>query len=138
MDLSAKKDQILNGLRAGMSLADMYILAELDPVDMARLDEDMFFQAQCKAAPKVLEHDLLTNLKRIINVQVADGKESATVWLLEKLNPRWTGKTDTSKAGVVNINFGAVDIDKEPTVNIFNPETPPDPDPETPPNPGKK
>lgn len=126
MDLAAKKDQIINGLRAGMSLADMYILTELDPIDMERLDNDAFFQAECKAAPKLLEYDLLNNLKKIIGVQAIDGKESATVWLLEKLNPRWTGKTDSSKAGVVNINFGAVDIDKEPTVSIYNPETIPD------------
>lgn len=112
------KDQILNGLRSGMSLSDMYILAELDITDIERLEADTFFMNQCKAAPKLLEIDLLKGLQTIINVQKADGKESATVWLLEKMNPRWAGKTDVSKSGTVNINFGTIDLETEDSVEI--------------------
>jgi hypothetical protein len=118
----AKKDQIVNGISAGMLLEDMFILTNCTPEDMLQLNADKFFLARCKCAGKELERDLLTNLSEIIRVQTDKGKDHATIWLLGKMNPRFSERPEMGdKPGVINIITQPVDISKMSTVEIHSP-----------------
>ena len=117
------KTQIINGLKAGMTLEDMYILMGCDAADIIELDADELFQAEVKAAPKMLEFDLLRNMHAAIKIQEAEGKTAGAQWFLEKINPRWAGKTDNTKPGVINISFGnkKMKLEDEDSVEVFIP-----------------
>jgi hypothetical protein len=118
----AKKDQIINGISAGMLLEDMFILTNCTPEEMLQLNDDQFFLSRCKCAGKELERDLLRNLNEIISVQTDKGKDHATIWLLGKMNPRFSERPEMGdKPGIINIITQPVDISKMSTVEIHSP-----------------
>lgn len=122
-------DQILTGLAIGMPLEDMFVLCELDPEDMLKLQNDKLFMARANSMTKKLTYDLLKNLDDVIAVQVAKGKDHAITWLLEKTNPFFAAKSDaTDKPGVVNIFTQSTDLVASDTVavNLYESENTPE------------
>lgn len=115
------KTQIINGIKSGMTLADMYILIGFNEEDIALVETDPYFVAEAASAPKILEHEILTNMLTAIETQNSKGRTSGSQWLLERLNPRWAGAGEVGQANSVHINFDSVDIDNDDTVTIFDP-----------------
>jgi hypothetical protein len=118
------KETILNALIAGMSYADALILSMADEQQIATLDNDILFQAQCKQASKTLELKLLKTLDDVIDIQTGKGKDHAVTWLLSKINPsRYGGGDDNSASnvGTIVINTKPVDIsDPDTAVEVFD------------------
>lgn len=123
--LDSKKDTILNGISAGMDLEDMMVLAQCTPREMVSLKNDSLFQSQVRCSAKTLEKDLLVNLHNIINIQAEKGKDHGTIWLLSKLNPRFSDRPEMGdKPGVININIAGKSLDTMPEVEVMNYKAP--------------
>lgn len=118
------KETILNALIAGMSYADALVLSMADEQQIAELDNDILFQAQCKQTSKNLELKLLKTLDDVIDIQTGKGKDHAVTWLLSKINPsRYGGGDDNSASnvGTIVINTKPVDIsDPDTAVEVFD------------------
>lgn len=118
------KETILNALIAGMSYADALMLSTADEQQIAELDNDILFQAQCKQTSKSLELKLLKTLEDVIDIQTEKGKDHAVTWLLSKINPsRYGGGDDNSASnvGTIVINTKPVDIsDPDTAVEVFD------------------
>lgn len=117
--IDQKKDLILNGLKAGMDLDDLFIMARCSPNEILTLKADEYFMSDCKCAPKELEIDLLKQLHQAILVQTDKGKDHGVTWLLGKINPRYSDRPENGdKPGIINIYTEPLDLKAMPTVDI--------------------
>jgi len=122
----AKKDQIVNGISAGMLMEDMFLLAQCSPNEILALQSDEFFLSRCRCAGKQLELDLLSTLTNIISIQEDKGKDHGTIWLLGKINPRFSDRPEMGdKPGVININNDPKPLADLSTVEIHEYLDPP-------------
>jgi hypothetical protein len=97
-----QEDSIYNALLVGMALEDAYIYAGLSPNQILFVSEDTEYQLKFRKLTKEMEFSLLDNMRLASNRQVASGKHEATAWLLEKLYPRYSGKT-TPEMGKIEL-----------------------------------
>jgi len=117
--ITDKEDLIINGISAGMDLEDMFIIAGCTAKQISELKTDDFFMSRVRSTGKVLEYDLLKNMHNIIGIQTEKGKDHGTIWLLSKLNPRYSDHPDQGdKAGIININMGSTPLSQMDTVEI--------------------
>lgn len=124
MTLNEKKDSVLNAIMVGMLPEDAYIFAGLTSEEINLLDKDDDFQRSIAQGSRVLEHQLLTQMRSIADKQMRMGKEGATTWLLEKLYPRYSSKPQEGTVPVT-INLSQSDPVNMDTVTINRPA--PDP-----------
>lgn len=117
-----KLDRITNALITGMALDDAYIYAGLTEQEIIAVTEDEELQFTFRKYTKELEYSLLKDLHEVANRQIRLGKEGAITWMLEKMFPRYTNKTQEQGA-IININAESIDAQYDPsTVKINKPE----------------
>ena len=119
--LEEKKNLIKNGISAGMDMEDMFILSHCTMDQMATLRADSFFLSECACEAKILEKDLLHGLIQTIALQQDKGKDHGTIWLLGKLNPRFSDRPESGdKPGVINIHTQNLNLETMDTVAVHN------------------
>lgn len=91
-----KQDLIYNALLLGMSLNDAYIYAGCTEAEVLAMSEDEEFQFKMAQLSKQFEYSLLEKLQTVIDKQVNRGSESALTWMLERTNPRYTDKPQST------------------------------------------
>lgn len=116
-----KLTAIENALQVGMALEDALILASLPPKDIATIMEDEELQMKFSSIRRKHEYGLLTQLHEVMDVQVRMGKEAAITWMLERVNPRWSGKPQNEQQSI-HLHFASEDPSDYDTVTVFNPE----------------
>lgn len=97
---SNKLANIENAIRVGMALEDALVLVELTPSQIAEVMADEGLQLRFSALRRGHEYSLLTQLNDVIDTQVRMGKESAITWMLERINPRYSGKPQEEKQSI--------------------------------------
>lgn len=104
-------DLITNALSVGMALEDACVYAALSPAQIAYVMEDETMQGRFAQVRKQHEYRLLNTLDNIIETQQRMGKEGATTWLLERINPRYSGKPQDEKQSI-HLHFNDTDPEK--------------------------
>lgn len=120
MNLEDKKTSVINAVLVGMHPEDAYVYAGLTPTEITLLDKDEDFQRCVAQNSRILENQLLTQMKNIAERQVRMGKEGATAWLLEKLYPRYSSKPQEASVPVT-INLSQKDPLDLDTVTVAAP-----------------
>lgn len=92
----AKLDSIENALYVGMELHDAYVFAGLTEAEIETVSSNDELQAMYASFARRYEYDLLEKLNAVIQKQVNMGRENALTWMLERVNPRYTNKPQTS------------------------------------------
>lgn len=116
-----KLTAIENALNVGMSLDDALALVALPPKDIASIMADDELQLRFSSIRRKHEYSLLTQLHEVMDVQVRMGKESAITWMLERINPRWSGKPQNEQQSI-HLHFESEDPSDYDTVHVFAPE----------------
>jgi hypothetical protein len=112
-----KKDNIYNALIVGMTLEDAYIFAGCTPNEILLDKEDEESQLYWAHMHKQLEYTLLDNMKSVCLKQVAVGRHEATVWMLEKLFPRYAAK-NLGDVGTINLVMKNREEDEDAVTTI--------------------
>lgn len=112
-----KTDLIHNALSIGMSLQDAYIYAGCTEQEISEWSQDEEKQREWSGIIKRQEYSLLEKLGVVIDKQVNRGNESALVWLLSRLNPRYTDKPKTELPDI-HLHMDSTDPKEYDTVEI--------------------
>lgn len=115
-----KLTAIENALRVGMALEDALALAGLTPKDIAVVMEDEALQMKFSVIRRQHEYSLLNKMADVIDTQVRMGKEAGIIWMLERINPRWSGKPQDEKQSI-HLHFKDEDPADYDTVVIHRP-----------------
>ena len=118
-----KQDKIFNALTVGMALTDAYVYAGLTEAEITEATDNVALQTKWHSIIKGFEFSLLSSLNEIAHKQARVGREGATVWMLEKMFPRYSSKPQPD-VGEVHLHFNNVDPTEYDTVEVFNPDTP--------------
>ena len=121
MITSDKVAKIENAIRVGLALEDALILVELTPAQIAEVMADEALQMRFASIRRGHEYSLLNQLNEVIDVQVRMGKESAITSMLERLNPRWSGKPQGENQSI-HLHFKDEDPAEYDTVVIHRPK----------------
>lgn len=113
-----KEDAIFNALIVGMSLEDSYLYAGCSPQEILFDKEDEESQMKWRRTQKQLEFTLLNNMREVSRRQIAQGKQEATTWLLEKLYPRYAAKTPP-ELGTISLVMNNKQEDEDAVTTVF-------------------
>lgn len=107
-------DTIQNALLVGMALDDAYVMAGLDPDQIASVADSEPHQRKYAQVIKQHEFSLLTKLDGVVEKQARAGREQALTWKLEHMFPRYTNKQIVEGQPItINFEHKAADADVE-------------------------
>ena len=90
-----KADLIYNALLIGMALPDAFMYAACTENEILEYSEEPY-ASRWATVQKQVEYGLLEKLNTVIDKQMNRGDAGALTWLLQRLNPRYTDKPQST------------------------------------------
>ena len=114
--------QYIAALNKGMSFESACAYAQIPQEIVEKLEadaEEMFIMKQTLGG---LEHTLLSRMHTISKRQARQGNERVTVWLLERLFPRYA-QQGVSEGGAIHLHVDSQKLENLDTVDIVRPNS---------------